>query len=172
MSLIHSPEAPVTNRERSRGSRQATIDSATHALDAANRNRSRSSTRSRSPTRSRSNSPGGSQGTSGDQILSPSSRQRGRKKTSLIWNHMGQRQVANVTVTFCSHCTSSWVLSGSTSTALQHLRNSHLDQLTEEEIKSLNSASEPTNSDATTPKRQVKASYVNWYKKKHRPPNS
>ena len=78
---------------------------------------------------------------------------------------MEQRRVANVTVTFCNHCESSWVLSGSTSTALQHLRNGHIDKLTQEEIRSLNSASEPTTSDATTPKRQVKARYVNWLNK-------
>ena len=157
-----TPEATLNNRERGSASRQATIDSATNALDAARGNRSRSSTRS--PTRSRSNSPGENQGTPGDPILSPRSRQmkRGRKKTSVIWKHMVQRKVANVTVTYCNHCDSNWVLSGSTSTALQHLRNGHIDKLTTEELRNLNSVSEPTSRDATTPKRQLKGSYVNW----------
>ena len=65
--------------------------------------------------------------------------------------------VDNTKITFCNHCSCNWNLSGSTSTALQHLRSNHPDCLTEAEEDHLNSANEPTVFGAKTPKRQVKS---------------
>ena len=62
------------------------------------------------------------------------------KKSSIIWNHFSQKMVDNTKITFCNHCPSNWNLSGSTSTALQHLRSNHPDCFTEAEEDHLNSA--------------------------------
>ena len=147
------PETPVTNRERGRAGRNTATDSAKNAINAARENRARSS------TRSRSRSPGENPGTPADpdrgtSADSSSTLKRGRKKSSVIWNHMTQKMVNKVVVTFCNHCPLNWVLSGSTSTALQHLRTIHSDKITEAEESQLNSGSEPTPRDAKTPKRQ------------------
>ena len=72
--------------------------------------------------------------------------------------------VNKVVITFCNHCPLNWALSGSTSTALQHLRTIHSDKITEAEESQLNSGSEPTPRDAKTPKRQFK-SYADMCKK-------
>ena len=79
-----------------------------------------------------------------------------RKRKSIIWNHCKQSVVNNVKITSCNHCGSRWTLSGSTSTALQHLRLNHQELLTDEEIQQIFSHNEPTAFDAKTPKRQVK----------------
>ena len=65
--------------------------------------------------------------------------------------------VDNTTITFCNHCDCNWNLSGSTSTALQHLRSNHQDCLTEAEEHQLFSDNEPTAFGAIIPKRQVKS---------------
>ena len=137
------PQTPVANRERGRAGRNAATDAATNAINASRENRARS------PTRSRSRSPGENpgtptgpgRGTSADPSSTP---KRGRKKTSVIWNHMSQKMVNKVVVTFCNHCPLNWVLSGSTSTALQLLRQIHCDKITEAEENQLNSVSEPS----------------------------
>ena len=67
--------------------------------------------------------------------------------------------INNITITYCNHCPRNWSLSGSTSTALQHLRSDHVDCLTEAEEHQLFSDNEPTAPGAKTPKRQVKKSY-------------
>ena len=77
---------------------------------------------------------------------------------------MRQKKVNNIVITFCNHCSLNWALSGSTSTALQHLRIIHSDKITEAEESQLNSGSEPTQFGAKTPKRQCK-SYVDMTKK-------
>ena len=166
-----APGSTINNRERNRAGINATVEAARNDLHAARENRARSSTRSRSPTRSRSNSPGENIGApnrmstpddQGDQNSTPSAvNKRGRKKTSIIWGHSFQKQVGSQTITCCNHCQATWNLSGSTSTALQHLKNSHRDKITPEEEKKLNSVIEPTTSDSTTPKRQVKGCYWN-----------
>ena len=93
------PETPVTNRERGRAGRNAATDAATNAINAARENRARSSTRSRS--RSPGENPGTpadpGRGTSADPSSTP---KRGRKKTSVIWNHMTQKTVNKVVVNF------------------------------------------------------------------------
>ena len=134
------PETPVADSQRGRErvdrsqraeARSATLDAATNALNRARENRARSPTRSRSPSENPSSTPA-------------TVESRGRKKSSIIWNHCTQKTVNNVKVTYCSHCSSSWTLSGSTSTALQHLRTIHADFITEAEENQLNSVSEPS----------------------------
>ena len=156
------PETPVTNRERGRAGRNAATDAARNAVNAARANRARfsSGNQSRSPTRSRSRSPGEIPGTS----VPSSTPTRGRKKTSVIWNHCKQKQVNNVMITYCNHCSSSWILSGSTSTALQHFKTIHSEKITEAEESQMNSGSEPTLHGAKTPNRQFK-SYADMTKK-------
>ena len=81
---------------------------------------------------------------------------KGRKRKSIIWNHCRQSVVNKVKITYCNHCGSHWTLSGSTSTALQHLRQNHQEFLTDAERHQVFSDNEPTAFDAKTPKRQVK----------------
>ena len=128
-TLSRSRSSVSPERTRVRAASQCFLN----ALNASRENRGRSSTRS--PTRSRSGSPGENPGTPGDPDRGPPAdpsstpRPRGRKKTSFIWNHIRQNKVSNVVVTFCNHCSSNWTLSGSTSTALQHLRTAHSDKI-------------------------------------------
>ena len=82
--------------------------------------------------------------------------QKEEKRKSIIWNHCRQSVVNKVTITYCNHCGSHWSISGSTSTALQHLRQNHQEFLTDAEVHQLFSDNEPTAFDAKAPKRQVK----------------
>ena len=125
--------------------RSATLDGATAALNTARENRA-TGTGSGSPPENQSSTP-----------AAATVESRGRKKTSIIWNHCTQKILDNQRITFCNHCSCKWNLSGSTSTALQHLRSNHLDCLTEAEQDHLNSANEPTVFGAKTPKRQSKS---------------
>ena len=144
--------SPVADSQRGRErldrsqraeARSATLDAATDALNRAREDRA---TRSRSPSENPSSTP-----------AAATVESRGAKKRSIIWNHCTQRMVNNVKKTFCNHCSSSWNLSGSTSTALQHLRSTHSDCVTEAEENQLNSANEPTAFGAKTPKRHIKS---------------
>ena len=61
-------------------------------------------------------------------------KKRGRKKSSIIWNHCFTEYVDGGVVTYCRYCTRvRWKLNGSTSSALYHLKNHHSDKLTPEE---------------------------------------
>ena len=135
------PETPVADSQRGRGhgrecedrsqraeARSATLDAATDALNTARENRA-TGTGSRSPSENPSSTP-----------AAATVESRGRKKSSIIWNHCTQKMVDNTRITFCNHCSSNWNLSGSTSTALQHLRSNHPDCFTEAEEDHLNSA--------------------------------
>ena len=53
------------------------------------------------------------------------------KKTSVIWQHMSQKEVNGRKQTICKYCGVNWFLGGSTSNALRHLKVNHSDRLTE-----------------------------------------
>ena len=135
----------MCDRSQRAEARSATLDAATDALNTARENRA-TGTGSRSPSENPSSTP-----------AAATVESRGRKKSSIIWNHCSQNMVDITRITFCNHWPSNWNLSGSTSTALQHLRSNHPDCLTEAEEDHLNSANEPTVFGAKTPKRQVKS---------------
>ena len=63
---------------------------------------------------------------------------QGRKKSSLVWNHchliVDDR---GKEVTQCNHCPTNWVLKGSTSTALYHIKHTHRDKLSEADLLKL-----------------------------------
>ena len=151
-------ETPVADTQRDRGrgreyegrsqraeTQSATLDAATAALNTGRENRA-TGTGSGSPPENQSSTP-----------AAATVESRGRKKSSIIWDHCTQKVVDNTKRTFCNHCSSSWNLSGSTSTALQHLRSNHTDCFTEAEQDHLDSANEPTDFGAKTPKRQKKS---------------
>ena len=79
-----------------------------------------------------------------------------RVKKSPIWKHC-KRIVGdnNVVIVACNYCKSQYRLSGSTSTALQHIRSHHQDKMTEQEKLELN-RNEHTTFDSKTPKRQIR----------------
>ena len=146
------PETPVPDSQGGRSGRNERLSAATNALHTASQNRTRASSgdqsRSPTPTRSKSRSP----------VETPvqSRPTRGRKKTSVVWSHCSQKTTNGVVVTYCNHCTSNWILSGSTSTALQHLKT-HYEKFSPDETSRLNALGEPTPSDAKTPKRLFKS---------------
>ena len=155
------PETPVAGSQRGRGrtregeGRSERAQARSAALDAANASL---------------NTIRESRATGTDPVISPSEttettsstppaapqEPRGRKRKSIIWNHCRQRVVNKTVITYCNHCECHWNLSGSTSTALQHLRTNHLDCLTDAEEHQLFSDNEPTAFGAKAPKRQVK----------------
>ena len=53
------------------------------------------------------------------------------KKSSVIWQHMSQKEVDGKKQTICNYCGLSWFLGGSTSNALRHLKINHPEKLTE-----------------------------------------
>ena len=135
-SLSRSRSSVSPERTRVRAASQCFLN----ALNASRENRGRSSTSS--PTRSRSGSSGENPGTPGDPgdpdrgppaDLVSTPRQRGRKRWSMIWNHMRQKKVRKgnrtVVLTCCNYCSSNWALSSSTSTALHHLKREHSDKI-------------------------------------------
>ena len=132
-SLSRSRSSVSPERTRVRAKQQCFLN----ALHVSRENRGRSSTSS--PTRSRSGSSGENPGTPGDQDRGPPAdpsstpRQRGRKRWSMIWNHMRQKKVRKgnrtVVLTCCNYCPSNWALSSSTSTALHHLKREHSDKI-------------------------------------------
>ena len=66
---------------------------------------------------------------------SPPPKKKGRTKTSAIWNHCHQKGK----MTHCNYCSDAkWALSGSTSTALYHLKQKHLDKLSPEDLLIVN----------------------------------
>ena len=82
---------------------------------------------------------------------------RERQRKSPIWKHCKRSVgVNNVPITSCNYCKTQWCLSGSTSTALQHIRQRHQDRMTEEERQELNCRNEHTTFDSKAPKRQIK----------------
>ena len=80
-----------------------------------------------------------------------------RVKKSPIWKHC-KRIVGdnNVVIVACNYCKCQYRLSGSTSTALQHIRSHHQDKMTEQEKLELN-RNEHTSLDSNRPKKQAKA---------------
>ena len=62
---------------------------------------------------------------------------RGHKNTSSVWSHCTQISQNGTVVTKCNHCESKWVLSGSTSTALQHLKMQHLAKFSPEDLRKI-----------------------------------
>ena len=66
---------------------------------------------------------------------SPPPKKKGRTKTSAIWNHCHQKGK----MTHCNYCSDAkWALSGSTSTALYHLKQKHIDKLSPEDLLIVN----------------------------------
>ena len=64
------------------------------------------------------------------------------RKTSLVWNHCYQ----NGPYTYCKYCPKRFVLQGSTSTALHHVKNHHHDKLSDAEKLMLQTAGLPRRS--------------------------
>ena len=63
--------------------------------------------------------------------IAPVIAEKHAKKTSVIWQHMSQKEVNGRTQTICKYCGVNWFLGGSTSNALRHLKVNHPDRLTE-----------------------------------------
>ena len=84
---------------------------------------------------------------------SPPPKKKGRTKTSAIWNHCHQKGK----MTHCNYCSDAkWALSGSTSTALYHLKQKHLDELSPEDLLIVNvraKGTEETSSSSKLPAR-------------------
>ena len=63
------------------------------------------------------------------------SKKKGCKKSSAVWNHCNQKTIEGKIVTYCNYCeNTSWILAGSTSTALYHIKQHHVDKLTPDEL--------------------------------------
>ena len=85
-----------------------------------------------------------------NEIPVQTSTPRGRKKSSMVWNHCYQTDK----ITYCNYCPSNFVLNGSTSTALYHIRHHHHDKLSEAEKLQLQTGG-LTSPDASLPKRST-----------------
>ena len=89
---------------------------------------------------------------------SPPPKKKGRTKTSAIWNHCHKKGI----MTYCNYCSDAkWSLHGSTSTALYHLKQKHLDKLSAEDLIILNhrsKGSEETSSSSKLPARSPRTS--------------
>ena len=73
------------------------------------------------------------------------SKKKGCKKSSTVWNHCYQKTIDGKTVTYCNYCVNQyWILGGSTSTALYHIKQHHGDKLTAEELSSFTKKTQGT----------------------------
>ena len=63
--------------------------------------------------------------------IAPVTAEKHARKTSVIWQHMSQKEVNGRKQTICKYCGVNWFLGGSTSNALRHLKVNHSDRLTE-----------------------------------------
>ena len=63
--------------------------------------------------------------------IAPVTAEKHARKTSVIWQHMSQKEVNGRKQTICKYCGVNWFLGGSTSNALRHLKVNHPDKLTE-----------------------------------------
>ena len=83
-------------------------------------------------------------------------RKKGRKKSCPVWNHCNQKKVEGTIVTFCNYCeNTSWILAGSTSTALYHIKQHHVDKLTPDELCSITQKAQGT--ELTSPSSKLPA---------------
>ena len=115
----------------------------THHVRIGQRDASSSRSRSRSP--SPSSSPNVN-----------AAKKKGRKKSSAVWNHCHQELIGGQTVTFCNHCDNTrWILGGSTSTALYHIKQHHIEKLTADELISINQKAQGT--EQTSPSSKLPA---------------
>ena len=88
---------------------------------------------------------------------SPPPKRKGRTKTSAIWNHCHTKGV----MTHCNYChDAKWNLSGSTSSALYHLKSKHVDKLSPEDLLIINykKGTEETSSTSKLPARSPRTS--------------
>ena len=89
---------------------------------------------------------------------SPPPKKKGRTKTSAIWNHCHQKGK----MTHCNYCShAKWALQGSTSTALYHLKQHHVDKLSSEDLLTINlraKGTEETSSSSKLPARSPRSS--------------
>ena len=61
-----------------------------------------------------------------------------RQKNSLVWSHCRKiTQHDGTVVTKCNYCESEWVLSGSTSIALLHLKSQHSEKFSSEDLRNI-----------------------------------
>ena len=79
-----------------------------------------------------------------------------------MWNHCSQKISGGQAVTMCNYCVNvQWKLSGSTSSALYHIKSHHLEKLTEAELFQINEKSqgtEQTSPQSSLPARSPRAS--------------
>lgn len=98
---------------------------------------------------------------SSDSSRSPP-KKKGRTKTSPIWKHCHQKEIKNRTMTICNYCPDAkWSLSGSTSSALYHLKQKHIDKLSAEDLLTINlraKGTEETSPSSKLPARSPRAS--------------
>ena len=151
--IVQSAERSRMRRSQSRGrsrNRQTTL------LESAERNL-RDARVARSRTRSPITTPEVEDGEVNDPADNPerqdspgrrSTRCRGRKSSSVVWNHCKKHTdpVTKKIITKCNYCGASWALLGSTSTALHHLKQHHIQRLSSEERTKLLGGSTTPNS--------------------------
>ena len=88
-----------------------------------------------------------------------SANRKGRKKSSFIWNHCSQKLSSDgKIVTYCNYCDDTqWVLGGSTSTALYHIKSRHLEKLTNAELMNVTQKTQGTQQTSPSSKLPVRS---------------
>ena len=150
--LVGTPTAQKRRKSRSKKQKtneqqQTAINSAIEARRARTDERDASSDSSSSPPRS-------------------PAKKKGRKKNSPVWNHCHTKEIGGKTVTFCNYCVNThWILGGSTSTALYHIKQHHIDKLTPDELFSVNQKAKGTEQTSPSSKLPARSPHTSLYRK-------
>ena len=150
-SVIRRRENRKRKEEMTRGQEQS--------VHAARKKLAESKSKSSRGARSRSRS--SSVDDVSDDTADETPSKKGRKKTSIVWKHCTKKNIRGKDVTTCNYCpNSAWTLSGSTSSALYHIKTHHLGKLSHEELFKTK-GNEQTTPTSTLPARSPRAKLYN-----------